>query len=295
MTRLIAGAAVLVALVLGGSRSGGLTDEEGEQAQALLAREVPPERAREAALTSQPKYTSNAVYYRSELEATLAKLDMQVDLDATIEQLKQPNVFAHPISRSAPVVMKAGEQRSEHDLEIAVVQGDLRVKSKGLESTSAHTLIRLHNQGSAPLAYRLVARSRDGGDCKMRAITQYDALVLEPDEQARISICSGSHEVEILDLRIMALSKLSARWIRQIPVAALGLDEIATRSHKPTKHVPTCPQVPVQETAKLLETGKAQWEDVVDFYSRHDCNSYRWPARYTRIVEPLRELPFAAE
>ncbi len=53
--------------------------------------------------------------------------------------------------------------------------------------------------------------------------------------------------------------------------------------------------MPVQETAKLLETGKAQWEDVVDFYSRHDCNSYRWPARYTRIVEPLRELPFAAE
>ena len=80
MTRLIAGAAVLVALVLGGSRSGGLTDEEGEQAQALLAREVPPERAREAALTSQPKYTSNAVYYRSELEATLAKLDMQVGI-----------------------------------------------------------------------------------------------------------------------------------------------------------------------------------------------------------------------
>ncbi|MFV8750837.1 hypothetical protein ACNOYE_09840 [Nannocystaceae bacterium ST9] len=290
-TRLIAGGALLAVLILGGWLSGGLTDEQAEQAKATLALEVPAQKAREQELAEPPSYTETPIYYRTELEATLAFLGLPDDVDATIARLEQPNVFFHPITRSAPVVLKAGETRTEQQLEITAVQEDLRVKRSGLESTSAHTLLRLHNVGSVPIAYWLVARSKDGGDCRMRAITQYDALVLGPDEQARISICSGSHAVEILDLRAMELTEIGARWIRQVPAQAFGLDEIAVRSHKPLKHVPPCSQVPVQDSAKRISAGPAQWEDMVDYYSRHDCNFYRWPEGYVRIVEPLTELP----
>jgi hypothetical protein len=216
---------------------------------------------------------------------------MSVDIDVLLDRLRQPNVFYHPITRSAPVVLKAGEPRTEQKLELTVIHEDLRVQRSGLETTSPHTLIRLHNRGALPLGYHLVARTSGGADCNSRAITQYDALVLGPDEQARISVCSGSHEVEILDLRLMELTELGARWIRQVPGAALGLDEIAIRGHKPSKHVPPCSQVPVKESVQQLEAGEAQWEDLVDYYSRHDCNIYRRPAGYVRIIEPLSELP----
>jgi hypothetical protein len=290
-TRLLAGAGLLAVLVLGGWLGGGLTDEQATQAREMLAREVPAAQAREQALANPPSYTETAVYYRTELEATLANLEMKADVDALMDRLRQPNTFYHPITRSAPVVLKAGELRTEQQVEIAAIQEELRVQRSGLETNSPHTLIRLHNKGDVPLAYRLVARSRDGGDCKTRAITQYDALVLGPDEQARISVCPGNHEVEIVDLRLMEVTDIGARWIRQVAGEALGLDEIAVRSHKPTKHVPRCSQVAIEESAKTLEKGEAQWEDLVDFYSRHDCNIYRWAPPYTRIVEPLAELP----
>lgn len=290
-TRLIAGVGLLAVLALGGWVSGGLTDEQAAEAKQILAREVAPERAREQALANPPSYTGTAVFYRTELEATLANLDMKLDVEVLLDRLRQPNTFYHPITRSAPVVLKAGELRTEQQVEITAIHEALRVQRSGLESTSAHTLVRLHNRSDSSLAYRLVARTHDGGDCKTRAITQYDALVLGPDEQARISICSGNHDVEIVDLRIMPVTEIGARWIRQVPAEALGLDEIEVRSHKPTKHVPPCSQVPVRETAKRLAKGEAQWEDFVDYYSRHDCNIYRWSPGYTRIVEPLTELP----
>lgn len=289
-TRLIAGAGLLVVLVLGGWLSGGLVDEQAAEGKAILAREVTAEQAREQALASPPRYTETAVYYQTELESTLAELDMKVDVDVLLDRLRQPNLFHHPITRSAPLVLKVGELRTEQQVEITVVQETLRVQRSGLETTGAHTLLRVHNRRDVPIAYRLVARTRDG-DCKTRAITQYDALVLDPDEQARISICSGDHDVEILDLRIMAITEIGARWIRQVPGEALGLDEIASRSHKPTKHVPPCSQVPVRDSAQRLASGEAQWEDLVDYYSRHDCNIYRWALGYTRIIEPLAELP----
>lgn len=292
-TRVIAGAALFVVLILGAWRSGGLTDEEGAKAQEILAQEVAATEAREQALSQAPSYMQTPVYYRTELEATLTDLGMTVDVDVLLERLHQPNIFYQPISRSAPVILKSGEVRTEQSLELTAIQEDLRVQRSGLETTGAHTLLRLHNRGQVPLAYHLVARSQQGGDCNMRAITQYDALVLAPDEQARISVCSGSHDVEILDLRFMEVSELGARWIRQVPGRALGLDEIAIRGHKPSKHVPLCPLVPVEETALAISSGAAQWEDLVDYYSRHDCNFYRWPTGYERIVEPLGQLPAA--
>ncbi len=282
---------MLAVLILGGWISTGLTTEQASQTAATLALEVAPEQARSQELAKPASYIETPAYYRTELEATLALLELQVDVDALVERLMQPNTFYNPITRSAPVVQKSGESRTDGPLELTVVREDLRVQRSGLENTSAHTLIRLHNHAQVPLAYHVVARSHDGGDCKMRAVTQYDALVLEPDEQARISICSGSHDVEIVDLRFMEVSEIGARWIRQVPTKAFGLDDIAVRGHKPSKHVPPCSQVPVKESAEQLSKGEAQWEDMVDFYSRHDCNFYRRPASYKRILSPLLELP----
>lgn len=291
-TRLIAGGGLVVVLALGGWAGSGLTDAYVAQAKELLAKEVAPERAREQALAAPPTYTETPVYYRTQLEASLATLELQTDVDALLEQLRQPNVFYHPITHGAPVTMKVGELRREQALELTVLHEELRIKRGGLESNSLHTLLSVVNQGSVALAYRLVARSKDGGDCKMRAITQYDALVLDPGESARISICSGTHEVELVDLRMMELAQpIQIRWIRQLPPLTLGLDEIAVRSHKSAKTVLSCGAVPSKDTARQLSAGVAQWEDVIDFYSRHDCNLYRWPESYARIVSPLVELP----
>lgn len=291
-TRLIAGGALIAVLILGGWAGSGLTDEPVAKAKELLAREVPPASARERALAAPPSYTETPVYYRTELEASLASLELEADVDTLLERLRQPNVFYHPITHGAPITMRAGESRTEQQLELVVLHEDLRVKRGGLESNSPHTLIQLTNVGQVALAYRLLARSKDGGDCKARAVTQYDALVLDPGETARVSICSGTHEVEVVDLRMMELDeRIQVRWVRQIPPAAFGLDEIAIRSHKSAKTVPSCGHVPSQATAKQLMDGAAQWEDVVDFYSRHDCNIYRWPNSYERIASPLVELP----
>ena len=166
----------------------------------------------------------------------------------------------------------------------------IETERRGMRTKNEHTLVDVENVGTVPLAYFLDLRAREG-ECQVRALTRFDAMALLPGEKGEISICAGSHEVEIRDFRVMEVTEIGALWVSKVPALAVGYDQVVARSHFAGLGIEMCAELPAAEFAGRINAGEVAWEDIVDFYSRHDCEHYRWWPGYKRIIEPLAALP----
>lgn len=206
----------------------------------------------------------------------------------TVDELLEPNAFSHPVSPGDVRVLAPSRPTQLGDLqfEVRVERRSLRHK-RGMTSKSQHTSLLVTSEADRPLAYRLTTRPADSAECSLPVVFGYDALVIEPGETFEISVCSGRHAVEVIDLRTLEVSELGAAWIRQLPPEYLGLDAVTVRAHEPGPKVLRCEDEGTHAIADALEDETARWEDVIDFYSRHDCHAYAWSPTYRRSTAPL--------
>lgn len=288
MTRSIAVAALGLSLVVGGWTGWRLTRGTAAEVEAALAEQVDAETAQREALQRKAAYEDSEAYYETRIAEAVEAHGVEAP---TLDRLRQANTLYHPVSLSAPKVLEAGSARSFGPLRLRVVTRELTLEQGGIRTKNIHTLLVLENTGELPLAYRLGARKASAGKCSVRALTRFDAVVIDPGAKLEISICGGEHAVEITELRMLELTELGALWVRQIPALALGVSRETAKVHDPGAKIEQCTELPITDYQRWLATQQAAWEDIVDFYSRHDCNSYRWWKGYERAVEGVESLP----
>lgn len=287
VTRSIAGAGLALSLAVGGWVTSRLTLDTAAMVETTMTRRVSPKQAQRQALEVESSYETSAEYYQTRIDDAVAEHGVAAP---SRERLLAPNTFFHVASPTDPRFLAAGASLREGGLELRVRTEAIETERRGMRTKTEHTLVDVENVGSTPLAYFLDLRAR-GRDCNVRALTRFDAMALLPGEQGELSVCAGTHEVEIRDLRIMEITELGALWISKVPALAVGYDEVIARSHFPGTGIPMCAELPAAEFANRIAAGEVAWEDLVDFYSRHDCEQYRWWPGYVRIVEPLAQLP----
>ena len=202
-------------------------------------------------------------------------------VELSLDQLHAPNTFVHTIRADAPTKIAPTKSLRAGSLSLrARVEGGGQAK---------HTLLELHNLGSVPLAYRVELGT---GKCHPPGGSRYDALVLDPGAKVKVAVCAGRRSVELVDLRQLELSVLGAALVRKLPARAVGLSGAAARAHDPGATVVQCSAE--LDSAAGLEQGEYAWEDVVDFFSRHDCDHYGWWPGYRRALEAIPSLPVLA-
>jgi hypothetical protein len=287
VTRSVAGAGLALALALGGWVGARLTLETIDAVDVALARRIDPDQAQRAALQQKASYEDTEEYYQVRIDEAVERYALP---PVPRERLLEPNTFFHVASPGDTRVISPGASMRQAGLDIQIKVEEIDIERRGMRTKNLHTLALVKNVGDKPLAYFLRLRTRSG-DCQVRALTRYDAMVLMPDEDAEVSVCSGSHEVEITELRVLELTEIGAVWVSKLPPQAVGHDEVSGRSHSPGSGIGVCAEIPALEFAARLESGESEWEDIVDFYSRHDCDHYRWWPGYKRIVDPLETLP----
>ena len=285
--RSIAGAGLALSLAFGGWIGSRLTLETADQVDIVLARRIDPDRAQREALQQKASYEDSEEYYQTRIDEAVERYKLT---PTTRDQLLEPNTFFHAASPGDTKTVAPGTSIREAQLEIRIKVEDIDVERRGIRTKNTHTLAMVKNVGDKPLAYFLQMRSR-AGDCQLRALTRYDAMVLTPNEEAEISVCSGAHEVEITELRVLEVTELGAVWISKLPPQAVGHDDLSGRSHFPGSGIDVCSEMPALDFATKIQSGQAEWEDIVDFYSRHDCEHYRWWVGYKRAAERLETLP----
>ncbi len=286
-SRSIAGAGLALTLAFGGWIGARLTLETADAVDIALARRIDPDQAQREALQQKASYEDTEEYYQVRIDEAVERYGLP---PTSREQLLEPNTFFHVASPGDTRTIVPGASLREAELEIRIKVEDIDVERRGMRTKNTFTLALVRNKGKKPLAYFLQMRVR-GGDCSMRALTHYDAMVLMPDEEAEISVCAGSHEVEITELRVLEITEIGAMWVSKLPPQAVGHDDVSGRSHAPGPGIDVCSELPALEFSMRLQNDEAEWEDIVDFYSRHDCEHYRWWSGYKRAVDRLPRLP----
>ena len=287
-TRAIAGAGLALCLLVGGYTGSRLTLGTADLVDVALARKVDPEKAQREKLAQEASYHDDEEFYATSLADSLETYKVA---DPGMERLLAPNTFEQVATPDAPKTVKPGGVFMQGGFRLRVLVESVKVeRARGVRTTIQHTLATIENTGEEPVAYFLELRSKSG-ECKLQATTKYNTMVLSPGAKGELSVCSGSHSVEIVDLRLMKITELGALWVSKVPPLAVGHDEITARSHDPGPGVPMCAEIPAVDFGRRIDAGEMRWEDLIDFYSRHDCEKFRWWAGYTRITEPLKSLP----
>jgi hypothetical protein len=291
VTRSIAGAALSLSLAVGGWTTSRLTLDLASTVDTTMARRISPEQAQRQALELEASYAQSEALYQTHIDDAVTAHGVAAP---SREQLLAPNSFQQIASHAEPRYVPVGSSLREGGFELRVRTEIMETERRGMRTKNEHTLVDVENVGTTPFAYFLDVRAKTG-ECQVRALTRLDAMALLPGEKGEISICAGSHEVEIRDLRIMQVTEIGALWVSKIPALAVGYDEVIARSHFAGNGIEMCAEIPVAEFSNRIKAGEVTWEDLVDFYSRHDCEHYRfWPG-YKRAVEPLTQLPIVDE
>lgn len=286
--RSIAGGSLAFVVAIGAWTGSRLTRDTAMEVETLLATEVDAKTAQKQAMASKAQYKESPAYYKTRVDAAVEAFGIE---PPNMDRLRAPNPFHHPINMSDPKRIEPGQARREGPLSIAVRAEQRTIERGGMRTKNMHTYARVLNTAKVPVAYRLLMRKAEAGECQLRNVNRYDAVVLDPGERIDISICSGKQAVEVLDLRMLEITGIGATWVDKIPAQALALDPTSVKAHDPGEDVQPCTSLPAAELAKSIERGEFAWEDLVDYYSRHDCEEYRFWSDYRRLEAPAEGLP----
>jgi hypothetical protein len=287
--RLLAGAGVLVAFLIGMSTASETTAAIEDKVELVRAREKSADQAQAEALAREHKYKKTGDYFASKLEEDLATYGLS---GVDVETLKQPNAFEHPIDE--PKVLAAGASFESKHLRVKAAVEKVSYRRQGATVSANHSVAKVTNQSDVPVAYFIDVRSSDRGECKVRGTRMHNAMSLLPGETAEIAVCAGTGGIEILDLRVLEVTPIGHVYVSRLPPQTVGYDAVSARAHTPGRGIEMCSSVPSVKLATLIRDTRLTWEDVVDFYSRHNCDRVQYLDGYERATEPLPALPVAA-
>jgi hypothetical protein len=139
----------------------------------------------------------------------------------------------------------------------------------------------IDNPSPTPRAY-FVATEIPGGTsaCFGRNQLGYNAMVVGAKGRELRSECTyrtGS-DLVVTHVESAALTPFQAYYVSRVAPGAVGVDERVTRGHKPTLPggIAVCNLVMSQNVRGSLEDGSMEWRDLIDFYARHNCDSYQY-------------------
>lgn len=285
--RLIAGAGALIAFFIGASMAGETTAEVEQKVELIAAREKSPEQAQAEALARDHNLEKTTGFFGKALADDLTKYALA---SPDLETLKKPNAFVHLIDD--PKVLAPGATFDSDHIRVAATVEKVKYRRQGATVTAKHAVAKVTNVSDVPLAYFMRVRSSDRGECRVRGTRLHNVMALGPGETVDVAVCAGTGGVEVLDLRALEVTPIGVVYLSKLPPVAVGHDAVTARSHAPGRGVELCSQVPSVRLANLIKRGEVQWEDVADFYSRHNCEREQYVDGYRLATEPLTELPW---
>lgn len=285
--RLIAGAALLVVFLIGYSLSGETTAEVEEKVDRIRASEKSPEQAQAEALARTHKYKETNEFFAKELAGDFESFAV-APID--IATLRKPNAYEHLVTE--PKVLAPGNAFNSSRLNVKAVIEQVKYRREGAEVNARHAIAKVRNVSDVPVAYYLRVRSADRGECKVRGSRTHNAMTLLPGETADVVVCAGTGGLEILDLRVLEVTPIGHVYLSKLPPGAVGYDAVSARSHQPGRKIELCSQVPSVKLANLIKAGTVEWQDIADFYSRHNCERGQYVDGYRHATEDLAALPY---
>lgn len=161
---------------------------------------------------------------------------------------------------------------------------------------SGDTLVlQIDNMTGSDLAYSVVTSvTPNVSGCGSARVLPFNAMVLtKGGSETRVEcVFRPGTAIAVKRVETVELSPLSAWYISLVPPMMVGVEERIARGHQPPDRGERCSMTMSQALRSGLESGEIGWRDLVDFFARHRCATYRFPISYRAFkVDGERELP----
>ena len=212
--------------------------------------------------------------------------------DATSAGVRTPSI--EDMSRKFPY---RGDD-ARHVLEVG--QPAIEIAGVRLEAArDGNTLVLdITNLTTSDLAYAVVSSPTPSlSGCTSAPPVLFNAMVIAKGKTERRVECVWRQGMALAITRVETLevSPLSAWYLSLVPPRLVGVEDRIARGHQPPESSEKCSTVVSQAVRSGLESGQIGWRDLVDFYARHRCLTYRFPSSYRAFrSDNERQIPDTA-
>jgi hypothetical protein len=165
-----------------------------------------------------------------------------------------------------------------------------------LERAADAVILVIENTLDTGIAYNVSTMPSIGeGPCSSVVPLAHNAMVIAKGGSERRTECVWRDGMTIIVTKAetIEISPLSAWYLSQLPPALVGIPPRIARGHRGVNAKDKCNVVVPQVVQTGMDRGEIGWRDLADFYARHRCQSYQFPASY-RALRSDDERPIPA-
>lgn len=162
-----------------------------------------------------------------------------------------------------------------------------------LERAGDAVTLAITNLEKSDLAYNVVTTSSVGtGLCNSVRPLPINAMVINKGGSEMRTECGFRDGISIIVTKVetVEVGTLSAYYLSEVPPTLVGIEDRLARGHHGVAAKEPCTAVISQVVRSGIDRGDIGWRDLVDFYSRHRCQSYSFPSSY-RAFKSDNERP----
>ncbi len=167
----------------------------------------------------------------------------------------------------------------------------------GLDGSSL--TLAIENLTDGDLAYAVATTPTPNiSGCNAAPAKLFNAMVLAKGaSELRVEcVFREGMALAINKVETLEVSPLSAWYVSLVPPALVGVEERISRGHRGPEASEKCSTSVSQVVRSGLDSSQIGWRDLVDFYARHRCATYRFPSAYRAFKkDDERRLPATAE
>ncbi len=249
----------------------------------------PPTRPQQADM-AQLNYSQGL--YRASLEKDSADYGTPL---TTVADLSTP--LPHEKVDLAQPLEVGGEPVETATLRLSTRVDDLQINTNRGSYTGQHLLLKIENKTDQYLAYRVETSPTAPQRCLSKGDLAHDAIALAPRQVVERSECIWREGMSFVvdQVETITLPPLSYYYVSRLYPPHVGGDARSTRGHKPAKGQ-VCNDIPEQSIRRGMQKGDTTWQDVIDFYARHNCEGFIFPPGYRAFTQPNQyTLPVSRE
>jgi hypothetical protein len=233
-----------------------------------------------------PPADVNAAFRALDLDANVYRAG--VEKDAFEAGLAPPHLeelgalYPYDVVEPRRTLRASGSSLETRDLALSLRTGRVVNPTNKGTFTQNHIILRIENRTPEHVAYRV--DTRPPGDprlCFEKGDLPHNAIALMPRQTVERTECAreGIDTVRIDRVETMRLPPLAFHYVSRLYPSHIGLDPRPARGHHSPKGS-ICGDIPEQAIRRATEKGEISWRDVIDFYARHSCARYIFPAGY---------------
>ncbi len=246
----------------------------------------PPPKVEKATIND---YRFKLGYYLSVIQEDAKKIGIAAP---SLKSLHQSNLYFAEFTGKQH--LRPGDRLNTQHLLLVAKRQKVWVGDPGQGYKVDHLLLEITNKTNYYLAYRI--QTFVSGHCRRHGILPYNALALEPKQkQLRVEcVYSRRRRITVKQVEVLQISQLGYHYVSRLDPNQLQVNPRVASGHTPGK-LPLCKMLPWQIFHQAFKMKTAQWYDVIDFYSRHNCDEYTFFIGYRWTDKIIKHLPAKAE